>query len=88
MGFTSSSSLYVVGDPLVTSNRNRIAIMAAAARLATMLGNRENVDAGGLMSYGPMPANPHGLAPTARLAGLPSPVATETGRCQRTTVSG
>ena len=55
MGFTSSSSLYVVGDPLVTSNRNRIAIMAAAARLATMLGNRENVDAGGLMSYGQRP---------------------------------
>ena len=48
-----ADALYVAGDPLVTTNRNRIAILALGARLPTMLGNRENVDAGGLMSYGP-----------------------------------
>ena len=48
-----ADAVYVAGDPLVTTNRNRIAILAAGARLPTMLGNRENVDAGGLMSYGP-----------------------------------
>jgi putative tryptophan/tyrosine transport system substrate-binding protein len=46
-------ALYVAGDPLVTTNRNRLAILAVGARLPTMHGNRENVDAGGLISYGP-----------------------------------
>jgi putative ABC transport system substrate-binding protein len=46
-------ALYVAGDPLVTTNRNRIAILAVGARLPTIHGNRENVEAGGLMSYGP-----------------------------------
>ena len=41
------------GDPLVTTNRVRIAPLAMDARLPTMYGNRENVEAGGLMSYGP-----------------------------------
>jgi putative ABC transport system substrate-binding protein len=48
-----AEALYVSGDPLVTTNRLRIAILAAGARLPTIHGNRENVDAGGLMSYGP-----------------------------------
>ena len=48
-----AEALYVCGDPLVTTSRNRIAILALGARLPTMNGNRENVDAGGLMSYGP-----------------------------------
>ena len=34
--------------PLVTTNRNRLGILAVGARLPTMHGNRENVDAGGL----------------------------------------
>ena len=46
-------ALYVAGDPLVTTNRTRVAILAVGAQLPTMYGNRENVEAGGLMSYGP-----------------------------------
>jgi putative tryptophan/tyrosine transport system substrate-binding protein len=46
-------ALYVAGDPLVTTNRTRLAILAARMRLPTTHPNRENVDAGGLMSYGP-----------------------------------
>jgi putative ABC transport system substrate-binding protein len=34
------------------SERRRIAMLAIAARLPTMFGFRENVEAGGLMSYG------------------------------------
>jgi putative tryptophan/tyrosine transport system substrate-binding protein len=48
-----ADALYVAGDPLVTTNRNRIAILAVGARLPTIHANRENIDAGGLMSYGP-----------------------------------
>jgi putative tryptophan/tyrosine transport system substrate-binding protein len=48
-----ADALYVAGDPLVTTNRNRIAILSVGARLPTIHGNRENIDAGGLMSYGP-----------------------------------
>ena len=54
-----TDAVYVAGDPLVTTNRNRIALLAVGARLPTMLGNRENVDAGGLMSYGPSLPNNH-----------------------------
>jgi hypothetical protein len=43
-----AEALYVAGDPLVTTNRNRLGILAVGARLPTMHGNRENVDAGGL----------------------------------------
>ena len=46
-------ALYVAGDPLVTTNRVRVDILALGARLPTIHGNRENVEAGGLMSYGP-----------------------------------
>jgi putative tryptophan/tyrosine transport system substrate-binding protein len=46
-------ALYVVGDPLTTSNRIRINTLALGARLPTTLGFRELVEAAGLMSYGP-----------------------------------
>jgi putative ABC transport system substrate-binding protein len=46
-------ALYVVSDPLISTNRYRLGILAVGARLPTMHGNRENVDAGGLVSYGP-----------------------------------
>jgi putative tryptophan/tyrosine transport system substrate-binding protein len=46
-------ALYVSADPLANSNRVRINTLALAARLPTMQGIREYVDAGGLMSYGP-----------------------------------
>jgi ABC-type uncharacterized transport system substrate-binding protein len=47
-----AEALYVVADPLITSNRLRINILALGARLPTMHGFREYVEAGGLMSYG------------------------------------
>jgi putative ABC transport system substrate-binding protein len=46
-------ALYVVTDPLLTANRVRITTLALAARLPTIYTFRDNVDAGGLMSYGP-----------------------------------
>ena len=48
-----AEALYVVGDPLVNTNRIRINTLALGARLPTMYGIREYVEAGGLMSYGP-----------------------------------
>ena len=48
-----AEALYVVSDPLVATNRIRINILALGARLPTMHGFREYVEAGGLMSYGP-----------------------------------
>jgi putative tryptophan/tyrosine transport system substrate-binding protein len=47
-----AETLYVVADPLITSNRLRINILALGARLPTMHGFREYVEAGGFMSYG------------------------------------
>jgi putative tryptophan/tyrosine transport system substrate-binding protein len=44
---------YVAGDAFVNTNRNRINGLALAARLPTMHGFREIVEAGGLMSYAP-----------------------------------
>jgi putative ABC transport system substrate-binding protein len=46
-------ALYVVTEPLLTANRIQINTFALAARLATMYTFRDNVEAGGLMSYGP-----------------------------------
>jgi putative ABC transport system substrate-binding protein len=47
-----AEALYVQGDPLFTSNRLRINTLALGARLPTMHVTREQVDAGGLISYG------------------------------------
>jgi putative tryptophan/tyrosine transport system substrate-binding protein len=44
-------ALYVVADPLISISRARINALALAARLPTVHGNRELVEAGGLMSY-------------------------------------
>jgi putative ABC transport system substrate-binding protein len=49
----SAEALYVVGDPLATTNRTRINTLALGARLPTMYAGRHFVEAGGLMSYGP-----------------------------------
>ncbi len=46
-----AEALYVCIDTLLFSNRLRIITLALAARLPTMLSNREYVEAGGLMSY-------------------------------------
>jgi len=48
-----ADALYVCGDPLLNTNRIRIITLANIARLPIMTGFRENVEAGGLMSYGP-----------------------------------
>jgi putative tryptophan/tyrosine transport system substrate-binding protein len=40
-------------DPLLNTNRVRINTLALGARLPTMHGLREYVEAGGLVSYGP-----------------------------------
>jgi putative ABC transport system substrate-binding protein len=47
------NALYVCADPLVNNNRGRIAALALAARLPAIYGEREHVEAGGLVSYGP-----------------------------------
>jgi putative ABC transport system substrate-binding protein len=48
-----AEGLYICNDPLVTTNRARIAALALSVRLPTMFNVREFVEAGGLMSYGP-----------------------------------
>jgi putative tryptophan/tyrosine transport system substrate-binding protein len=48
-----ADALYVCIDGLVNTNRIRINTSALGARLPTMHGARDYVEAGGLMSYGP-----------------------------------
>jgi putative tryptophan/tyrosine transport system substrate-binding protein len=47
-----ADALYLSPDQLMNTNRTRINILAVGARLPTMSGSREYVEAGGLMSYG------------------------------------
>jgi putative ABC transport system substrate-binding protein len=48
-----AQALYVLAVPLLFTNRVRLNTLALGARLPTMHGVREYVEAGGLMSYGP-----------------------------------
>jgi putative ABC transport system substrate-binding protein len=48
-----AQALYVVSEPLIASNRVRMNTLTLGARLPTLYGLREYVEAGGLMSYGP-----------------------------------
>jgi ABC-type uncharacterized transport system substrate-binding protein len=48
-----ADALFVVGDPLVNTNRILIGTLALGARLPMTCGFRELVEAGCLMSYGP-----------------------------------
>ena len=48
-----ADALYVCTDALANTNRIRISTSALGVRLPTMLGSRDYVEAGGLMSYGP-----------------------------------
>jgi putative ABC transport system substrate-binding protein len=50
---TRADAVVVAQDPLLFSARSQLALQAATHRLPTMYGNREYVEAGGLMSYGP-----------------------------------
>jgi putative ABC transport system substrate-binding protein len=47
-----AGALIVLPDPLFLAHARRIAELATQQRLPTMFGNREAVEAGGLMSYG------------------------------------
>ena len=47
-----AEALYVIADPLVSTNRVRINTLALGVHLPTMHTVREFVEAGGLMSYG------------------------------------
>ena len=48
-----ADALYIPPDPLVISQLIRINALVLSARLPTMHGSGEYVEAGGLMSYGP-----------------------------------
>jgi putative ABC transport system substrate-binding protein len=48
-----ADALYVAADPLLTSNRVRINVLALGVRLPTLHTQREYVELGGLMSYAP-----------------------------------
>jgi ABC-type uncharacterized transport system substrate-binding protein len=48
-----TEALYLASEGVVDANRLRINILALGARLPTMWSQRELVEAGGLMSYGP-----------------------------------
>jgi putative ABC transport system substrate-binding protein len=48
-----TDALYVFSEPLTNTNRDKIIKAATAAKIPTIFGFREFVDAGGLISYGP-----------------------------------
>jgi ABC-type uncharacterized transport system substrate-binding protein len=49
---SAADALYVQTDPLFNTNRSRIGALALDAKLPTISGTREYVEAGSLMSYG------------------------------------
>ena len=51
-------------NPVAFANRDRIASFAQTNRLPSMYGQREFVDAGGLISYGPSAPHMHRRAAT------------------------
>jgi putative tryptophan/tyrosine transport system substrate-binding protein len=50
---TRADALYVAADQLIVANLTSILTSALGARLPTILGDRDSVKAGALMSYGP-----------------------------------
>jgi putative ABC transport system substrate-binding protein len=48
-----TDALYVWSEPLTNANKSKIITAATAAKIPTIFGFREFVDAGGLISYGP-----------------------------------
>ena len=50
---SQADALYIVDDTLIIANRTSIITLALGARLPTIFGNRDYVQAGALMSYGP-----------------------------------
>jgi putative tryptophan/tyrosine transport system substrate-binding protein len=53
MSASRVDALVVLADALFNVHRTRLAVLAAKNRLPVMFGIRENVEVGGLMSYGP-----------------------------------
>ena len=51
--FQKVDALYVVENSLIAANGTQIAAFALSVRLPTVFGARDQVEAGGLMSYGP-----------------------------------
>jgi len=49
----NTDALYVFSEPLTNANKDKIIKVATAAKIPTIFGFREFVDAGGLISYGP-----------------------------------
>lgn len=49
----TTDALYVYSEPLTNANKSKIIKAATAAKIPTIFGFREFVDAGGLISYGP-----------------------------------
>ena len=52
-----AEAVLVVPDSLFGQNAEKLAVVLATSRLPSMFGTRNNVEAGGLMSYGPNLAN-------------------------------
>ena len=50
---SQTDALYVYSEPLANANKSKIIKAATAAKIPTIFGFREFVDAGGLVSYGP-----------------------------------
>lgn len=50
---SQTDALYVYSEPLTNANKSKIIKAATAAKIPTIFGFREFVDAGGLISYGP-----------------------------------
>jgi putative ABC transport system substrate-binding protein len=51
----NAEALYIVSDALLLSYHGRIATLALGARLPTIFGTTDLMEAGGLMAYGPNP---------------------------------
>ena len=53
MAKARADAFTVMGDPMFLSQQNQIANLATTSRLPSVFARNENVEAGGLMSYGP-----------------------------------
>jgi putative tryptophan/tyrosine transport system substrate-binding protein len=59
-----AAAAWFFGDPMFALHRARVTTLALNARLPTMFFTRDHVDAGGLVSYGPLFADLYRRAAT------------------------